>query len=242
MPEIPLEAFDAEYRRAEIEHKAELASMIPELETAAAMVPEKGVDFFQGGGSRVLDIGCGIGTIPFLLAQRNPNAQVLGVDFSEDSIAWAKTHYEPGASNLAYHVGSVEHLSEMFEEIDMITCIGALHHIPDLGEAINQIMTTLGDNGVFFLSDLNRENIHSYFSEREIKYLDKVRRLPEKARNSKLLRQGYTKGEKVGRFLRLMSFQAAYTPAELAEVLGHRYGFKGRMAGFNYLFAIYKLP
>jgi hypothetical protein len=46
MPELPLDEFDAEYRQAEIEHPAELETMIAELETAAGMVPLTGLDFF----------------------------------------------------------------------------------------------------------------------------------------------------------------------------------------------------
>jgi len=37
-----------------------------------------------------------------------------------------------------------------------------------------------------------------------------------------------------------MSFQAAYTPAEVSAALGLRYGFKGRMAGVDYVLAVYK--
>jgi len=241
MPEIPLEEFDADYRQAEIEHRTELETMLPELEIAAELLPADDCDFFRGGSRTVLDIGCGTGTLPFLLAQKNSNATVIGVDFSEDSIAYAKEFYAPRAANLSYHVGSVEDLSQMFQGVDMITCVGALHHFPDLDSAIQQIMGTLNDNGAFLLSDLNRENIRAYFSDKELKYLHSVRQLPEKVRNKKLRRQGYTTGKKMRRFLTLMSYQAAYTPEEVSRVLGTRYGFKGRMASQNYLLAIYKL-
>ena len=241
MPELPMDEFDAEYRQAEIEHQGELETMITELETAAEMVPLAGFDFFSGGCRTALDIGCGIGTLPFLLAQKNPNATVIGVDFNEESIAYAEANFQPKADNLSYRVGSVDDLSQMFQGIDMITCVGAMHHFPSLDTAVDQIMQTLDSKGVFMLSDLNRDNIHTYFSDQELKYLTSVRQLPEKVRNNKLRRQGYAKGKKMRRFLTLMSFQAAYTPAEVSAVLGERYGFKGRMAGMNYLLAAYKL-
>jgi len=240
-PELPLDAFDADYRQAEIEHRGELETIIPELEKAAEMAALTHFDFFAGGHTKVLDIGCGTGTLPFLLARKNPNAAVIGVDVSEESIAYAKQHYAPRAANLSYHVGSVENLYQMFQDIDMITCVGAMHHFPSLDSAIHQIMQTLSDQGAFFLSDLNRENIRAHFSDKELRYLNSVRKLPEKARNSKLRRQGYTEGAKMRRFLTLMSFQAAYTPTEVAQVFGSRYGFKGRMSGINYLLVAYKL-
>jgi len=241
IPEIPLQEFDADYRQAEVEHRTELEKMIPELEIAADSVPFEGCDFFTGGRKTILDIGCGTGTLPLLMAQKNPNATVIGVDFSEESIAYAKEHYAPGVDNLSYQVGSVEDLNQMFKDIDLITCVGALHHFPGLDSAVEEIMRTLTDDGVFLLSDLNRENIRALFSDKELKYLDSVRQLPEKIRNKKLRRQGYTSGKKMRRFLTLMSFQAAYTPAEVAQTIGVRYGFKGRMAGQNYLLAAYKL-
>lgn len=241
MPELSLDAFDAEYRRAEIEHPTELEKMVPELELAAELVPLTDFDFFKGGNKTALDIGCGTGTLPFLLAKKNPNATVIGVDVSEESIAYAKEHYAPRAANVSYHVGSVENLCQMFQSIDMITCVGAMHHFPSLDSAVHQIMQTLNAEGAFFLSDLNRENIRSHFSDKELKYLNRVRKLPEKARNNKLRRQGYTEGKKMRRFLTLMSFQAAYTPAEISHAFGSRYGFKGRMSGVNYLLVAYKL-
>lgn len=239
-PELSLEEFDADYRQAEIENLDKLRNIIPEFESVAEMVPSMHFGYFTGEPVSVLDIGCGTGTLPFHLAQRNPAATVIGVDISEESIAYAREHYEPRAANLSYEVGSVEDLHGRFREIDMITCVGALHHFPDLDSAVHQITQTLGDDGAFFLSDLNRENIHAHFSAKELKYLDSVRRLPEKVRNNKLRRQGYTKGKKVRRFLTLMSFQAAYTPAEVSAALGLHYGFKGRMAGVDYVLVAYK--
>jgi len=240
IPEIALEDFDSDYRHAEIEHRHELEKMVPEIEKAARNAPLTQFDFFDGGQRTALDIGCGIGTLPFLLARRNPNANVIGVDFSEESIAYAKRHYAPQVTNLSFHVGSVDDLSRLFREIDMITCIGALHHFPSLHTAVQQIMETLTDDGAFFLSDLNRANIHAHFSEQELAYLDEVRRLPEQARAEKLRCDGYTEGRKMRRFLTLMSFQAAYTPAEIAAALGSRYAFRGGMAEINYLLVAYK--
>lgn len=234
-PEIPLQEFDADYRKAEIEHWSTLETVIPSFEAIADIGSPPGFNFFQGGRCTVLDIGCGIGTLAFLLAQKNPQARVTGVDLSEQSIAYANEHYAPQAANLSFQVGSVDDLSLNFEDIDMITCVGALHHFPDLNNALTQITRVLSSNGAFFLSDLNRENILAHFSAEELRYLDRVRQLPEKARDSRLRRQGYTKGAKMRRFLTLMSFQAAYTPAEVALALGPDYQFQGKMAGVNYL-------
>lgn len=241
LPELPLDEFDAEYRRAEVDHRDELKKLLPEFESAVGAAPVHAGDFFSGGSGTVLDVGCGTGTLPFLLAQYNPAASVIGVDISAESIAYANQHYAPRAANLEYRVAGVDDLGSIFHDIDMITCVGALHHFPSLESATAQITQVLGDGGAFVLSDLNRENIHAHFSDKELRFLDSVRRLPEKARNNKLRRHGYTRGMKMRRFLTLMSFQAAYTPAEVSQALGSRFGFKGKMAGVNYLLVAYRL-
>lgn len=240
MPEIPLDDFDADYRRAEIELPDELEKMLPEFEKMVERTPLDDFGFFSGGAVTALDVGCGIGALPYALARRNPNATVIGVDFSEESIAQAKRHYEPRAPNLSFHVGGVDELSRNFRDIDMITCVGALHHFPDVNSALHQIMRTLADRGAFFLSDLNRENIHAYFSAEELGYLSDVRRLPPRECEDKLRRDGYTEGVKMRRFLSLMSVHAAYTPMEIATAIGPDYAFTGGLAEMNYLLVAYK--
>jgi hypothetical protein len=85
---------------------------------------------------------------------------------------------------------------------------------------------------------LRGEKLQKIFPAEEFRYLERVRRLPASIRNARLRLQGYMKGAKMRRFLTLMSFQAAYTIAEVATALGPDYVFKGRMAGVNYLLVV----
>ncbi|MGI9342148.1 MAG: class I SAM-dependent methyltransferase [Gammaproteobacteria bacterium] len=240
IPEIALAEFDADYRRAEIEHSAELETTVVELENAARAADMPACDLFTGAHRTLLDVGCGIGTVPFLFARNHPDATVIGVDINADSIAYAREHYGPQAANLSYQTGRVEDLGEHFRNVDLVICVGALHHFPDLRRALDQIMGVLADDGMFLLSDLNRENIHAHFSADELKRIDAIRKLADKPRYNRLKRQGYLTGKKMRRLLTLMSFQAAYTPAEIAQTLGSAYAFKGRMSGLNYILAAYR--
>jgi 2-polyprenyl-3-methyl-5-hydroxy-6-metoxy-1,4-benzoquinol methylase len=43
--------------------------------------------------SSILDVGCGLGITTGAIAKYFPNAKVMGVDISEDAIAYAKLHY-----------------------------------------------------------------------------------------------------------------------------------------------------
>lgn len=43
--------------------------------------------------STILDVGCGLGIATGAMAKYFPNTKVMGVDISEDAIAYAKLHY-----------------------------------------------------------------------------------------------------------------------------------------------------
>lgn len=47
-----------------------------------------------GNASKVLEIGTGTGLISLMLAQRNPNAEFLGIDINEDAVQLTKNNFE----------------------------------------------------------------------------------------------------------------------------------------------------
>jgi trans-aconitate 2-methyltransferase len=80
------------------------------------------------GNERVLDIGCGDGRVTAEIARRAPNGSVVGVDASNDMIAFAKTH--AAQPNLRFGVANAANLSFQ-NEFDLIVSFNALHWIPD---------------------------------------------------------------------------------------------------------------
>jgi 2-polyprenyl-3-methyl-5-hydroxy-6-metoxy-1,4-benzoquinol methylase len=60
-------------------------------------------------GQRVLDMACGCGYGTALLAERNPDKQVTGVDIDPAAIAYARAHYQQ--PNLRYECADAEQFS-----------------------------------------------------------------------------------------------------------------------------------
>lgn len=99
------------------------------------------------GSERILDVGCGQGRITAEVATRVPRGSVLGVDASQDMVAYAHRHYSgPDHPNLAFAVADARNLSA-HREFDRVISFNALHWIPDQSTALRSIRESLKPRG-----------------------------------------------------------------------------------------------
>jgi trans-aconitate 2-methyltransferase len=78
----------------------------------------------------VADLGCGPGNLTAALAQRWPQASVVGVDNSPEMIATATRDAAPGHANLAFSIGEVRDWRPD-RPVDVLTCNAVLQWVPD---------------------------------------------------------------------------------------------------------------
>lgn len=78
---------------------------------------------------RVLEIGCGIGTVSHLLANQTTKGQVLAVDISPESIEKAK-HFWKDQKNLNFEVSDMSDFEKKGETFDFFVFPDVLEHIP----------------------------------------------------------------------------------------------------------------
>jgi trans-aconitate 2-methyltransferase len=99
------------------------------------------------GADSVLDVGCGDGKITAEIAARVPRGSVLGVDPSQNMIAFATGHFGPATRpNLRFEVADVRRLTYR-EEFDRVVSFNALHWVPEQGAALRSIRAALVDTG-----------------------------------------------------------------------------------------------
>ena len=80
----------------------------------------------------ILVAGCGTGMHPLTTGSRFSNAQVLAVDLSLSSLAYAQRKTtQLGFSNIEYVQGDILELSNLERRFDLIECTGVLHHLRD---------------------------------------------------------------------------------------------------------------
>jgi trans-aconitate 2-methyltransferase len=78
---------------------------------------------------RILEVGCGIGTVSHLLATQVPNGEVLAVDISPESIEKAKVLWK-SQSNLNFEVSDMSDFDKKGKTFDFFVFPDVLEHIP----------------------------------------------------------------------------------------------------------------
>ncbi|MBE7436575.1 MAG: class I SAM-dependent methyltransferase [Anaerolineales bacterium] len=121
------------------------------------------LDLPQSG--RVLDVGCGSGGISLLLADLQPDLQILGVDFEpkplEDAHAYASRN---GLTNLTFEQGDAHNLKYENESFDAVLCQTVLTHVRDAQAVVKEMTRVLKSGGVFFAAEYTNSAIANYDS------------------------------------------------------------------------------
>ena len=101
-------------------------------------------------GLRVLDFGCGPGSISVGLAQAiAPGGELHCVDMEESQLELARALADAeGLDNLIFHVADVIHLPFPDDYFDVSHCHDVLGHVPDTRAALAEVKRTLKPGGI----------------------------------------------------------------------------------------------
>lgn len=147
--------------------------------------------------AQIVDLGCGTGEQALQLAERFPQAQVLGLDSSAEMLAKAEAHRAP---NLRFEQGDIAALTG---EYDLIYSNAALQWLPDHPALLAKIVAHLRPDGVLAVQvPANHDHAtHTLLTETAQKF-----------------------SAELGGFTRFGTAQGAspvLTPAQYAELLDH---------------------
>jgi trans-aconitate 2-methyltransferase len=97
-------------------------------------------------GDKVLDIRCGNGSITVEIAYKVPSGLVIGLDVSEDMLAYARDHHS--VSNVIYMQGDARQLP-FIEQFDKAVALLALNRISEheQAQALHSLYTALKPGG-----------------------------------------------------------------------------------------------
>ncbi len=100
---------------------------------------------------RILDVGCGDGTLAQYL--RTTDNNILGIDISESAIQ--KANKKNSYSNVSFLQTTFEKFQESNGKFDAIVFVASIHHM-DMASAIDKAKKLLAKNGVLIIVGLAR--------------------------------------------------------------------------------------
>lgn len=104
-------------------------------------------------GGRVLDVGCGTGTLALRLKQLRPDVDIVGLD--PDSRILAQARMKPGATEICWQLGDACKLPFSSHTFDCAFCTLVLHHLrtEQTCQALAEIQRVLKPGSSLLLAD-----------------------------------------------------------------------------------------
>lgn len=93
----------------------------------------------------ILDVGCGTGSLTFLLADRFPGAQLAGIDFSQSYVEFARAQANGRA--IAFAQGDASAMTYSDRCFDSALSLLVLNFIPETEQAVREMARVTKDGG-----------------------------------------------------------------------------------------------
>ena len=114
-------------------------------------------------GHRVLDFGCGPGTISVGLAKAVEPGEMHGVDMDESQIERAMSvAASQDQENATFHVGDVTALEFQDNFFDVAHCRSVLMHVPDTAAVLSEVKRVLKPGGIIACREMICESAFTH--------------------------------------------------------------------------------
>ena len=101
--------------------------------------------------AKILDAGCGTGFTTHVIASCRHDTNILGIDFSDTSLQFAKNYTEQNnIKNTRFQLIDLTKI-QLKEQFDMIHSSGVLHHINNPRSVFHELCELLKPNGIFII-------------------------------------------------------------------------------------------
>lgn len=181
-------------------------------------------EFFNMGSVKFLIAGAGTGQHALKVARYFRNAEVLAIDLSSRSLAYAKRMaVQHQISNIRFLNCDILELDQLDEQFHVIECSGVLHHMKNPDQGLAALKARLAPKGLIKLG------LYSYQAREVVRQMrDLITRydLPPTAEGIRTLRQAILEGKMPYDFSGLKSSQDFYSLSGCRDLLFHVHEFQ----------------
>lgn len=154
-------------------------------------------------GMRVLDLGCGTGTLTIMIKASHPDVEVTGVDGDPEVLAIANEKAAGAGVSIQWDSGMAYDLPYPDDAFDRVVSSLVIHHltVPDKRRAFVEVLRVLRPGGEFHILDFGQpHNLYTRLAAAVIRHFEETAaqldgRLPEMLTGS-----GFTKLDVVRHF------------------------------------------
>ena len=163
-------------------------------------------------GQRVLDVGCGTGTLATLIKQLHPKVEVLGLDPDPKALARARGKAQSAAVSVQFDQGFGDELPYPGASFDRVFSSFMFHHLPaeEKGSTLREIRRVLKTGGELRMMDFEGPHgVHGLLAR--VLHANKTLADNAEDRVFSLMREaGFADPKKVGRRNMLLGGVAYY--------------------------------
>ena len=142
---------------AELAAGFELVARMPPMQLMRLGVAARATDLQPRG--LAVDLGCGPGLLAVQMARLAPALQVVGVDLSEEMLSRGTAHARRAglSARVSFRPGDVARIPFDDESVDLIVSTLSLHHWGEPVAVLDEMARVLRPGGSFLIFDLRRD-------------------------------------------------------------------------------------
>ena len=109
-------------------------------------------------GQRILDVGCGTGTLDLLIKSKHSDADVIGLDPDPEILAIARQKASKSGAGIRFDVGYADQLPYPDASFDRVVSSLVFHHLRHDAKvrAFREVLRVLRPRGELHLADIGR--------------------------------------------------------------------------------------